>query len=65
MTTTALGADWARKMTASKVAAVLGLSKWASPYSMWLRMKGLDPDDENRNAADKARDHYLEDDVTR
>ena len=25
MTTTAFGADWARKMTASKVAAVLGL----------------------------------------
>ncbi len=65
MTSTAFGADWSRKMTASKVAAVLGLSKWASPYSMWLRMKGLDPGDENRNAADKARGHYLEDGVTR
>ena len=58
-------AEWSRRMTASKVAGVLGLSKWASPYSTWLRMKGLLPSDDGRNAADKARGHYLEDGVTR
>lgn len=58
-------AEWSRRMTASKVAGVLGLSKWASPYSTWLRMKGLIPSDDGRNAADKARGHYLEDGVVR
>ena len=56
---------WARRMTASKVAAVLGLSKWESPYSMWARMKGWTPADSGRNAEDKARGHYLEDGVCR
>lgn len=57
--------EWAQRMTASKVAAVLGVSKWESPYSMWLRMKGLVPADDGRNANDKARGHYLEDGVVR
>ena len=60
-----LGDEWLRRVTASKVAAILGLSPWASPYSTWLRMKGLDPGDEGRGADDKARGHYLEDGVTR
>lgn len=58
-------AEWSRRMTASKVAGVLGLSKWASPYSTWLRMKGLLPSDDGRNADAKARGHYLEDGVVR
>ena len=58
-------AEWSRRMTASKVAGVLGLSKWASPYSTWLRMKGLLPSDDGRNMSDKARGHYLEDGVVR
>lgn len=57
--------EWTARMTASKVAAVLGLSKWDSPLSMWLRMKGLITADETRNAADKSRGHYLEDGVCR
>ena len=31
-----LGDEWLRRVTASKVAAILGLSPWASPYSTWL-----------------------------
>ena len=50
-------AEWSRRMTASKVAGVLGLSKWASPYSTWLRMKGLLPSDDGRNADAKAREY--------
>lgn len=52
--------EWASKVTASKVAAILGLSPWESPYSMWLTMRGdIGPDDSN-NAEAKKRGHYLE-----
>lgn len=52
--------EWAAKVTASKVAAILGLSPWESPYSMWLKMRGdIGPDDGN-NADAKKRGHYLE-----
>lgn len=33
--------EWMRLVTASKVAAIIGVSPWDSPYSMWMRMKGL------------------------
>lgn len=36
-------AEWARLVTASKVAGILGLSPWDSPYSTWCVMKGLIP----------------------
>ena len=50
--------EWMRLMTASKVAAVLGLSPWESRYSLWHRMAGLiDPQPEND---EKIRGHYLE-----
>lgn len=52
--------EWAAKMTASKVAAVLGLSPWESPYSMWLKMRGDIPADDGSNAEAKSRGHYLE-----
>lgn len=35
--------EWARLVTASKVAGILGLSPWDSPYSTWCVMKGLIP----------------------
>lgn len=57
--------EWASKVTASKVAAILGLSPWESPYSMWLKMKGLIPSDDGNNAAAKSRGHYLEDGICR
>lgn len=41
--------EWLRVMTASKVAAVLGLSPWESPRTMWHKMRGeLPPDEESR-----------------
>lgn len=66
MSAPAPGSDaWFRLVTASKVAAILGLSKWDSPYSMWLKMHGDIPDDDGSNADAKARGHYLEDGVCR
>jgi putative phage-type endonuclease len=32
--------EWLRELTASKVAAVLGLSPWESRFSLWYRMSG-------------------------
>lgn len=37
--------EWTRRITASKVAAVLGLSPWQSPYSLWRLMRGEIPAD--------------------
>lgn len=33
--------EWHRIITPSKVAAILGVSRWESPYRLWHRMKGL------------------------
>lgn len=33
--------EWARIITPSKVAAILGVSRWESAYRLWHRMKGL------------------------
>ena len=52
--------EWARKVSASKVAAILGLSPWDSPRSMWHKMHGDLPSDDGSNADAKARGHYLE-----
>jgi putative phage-type endonuclease len=50
--------EWVAEMTASKVAAVLGLSPWESPFSLWYRMAGqLGPDPETPQ---QTRGHYLE-----
>jgi len=40
------GSDaWLRAITPSKVASILGVSRWESPYRLWHRMKGLiDPE---------------------
>ena len=56
-------AEWLQVMTASKVAAVLGLSPWESRFSLWHRMAGnLDAKPET---AQTMRGHYLEDGVAR
>lgn len=47
-----------RLMTASKAAAVLGVSPWQSPYSLWAEMVGL-VEPEPMNTA-QSRGHYLE-----
>ena len=57
--------EWARLVTASKVAAILGLSPWDSQRTVWHRMRGDVPWDDNGNAEAKSRGHYLEDGVIR
>ena len=52
--------EWAAKVTASKVAAILGLSPWDSPLTAWLKMHGDLPSDNGSNAEAKRRGHYLE-----
>ncbi len=49
--------EWLRSMSASKIAAAMGLSPYDSPFSLWHKMAGLvheEPSDEMR------RGHYLE-----
>lgn len=50
--------EWLRCMTASKVAAVLGLSPWESRFSLWHRMAGLI--DAEAETDLHRRGHYLE-----
>lgn len=35
--------EWLRLITPSKVPAILGISRWESPYRLWHRMKGTCP----------------------
>lgn len=49
---------WSRIITASKVAAILGVSPWQSPRSLWHEMRG-DVERPPSNAA-QSRGHYLE-----
>jgi putative phage-type endonuclease len=55
--------EWQRELTASKIAAVLGLSPWESRYSVWWRMRGALPAEPETKA--QTRGHYLEDAVAR
>lgn len=50
--------EWLRVVTASKVAAILGLSPWESPRSLWHKMHGDLPDEETTSA--QSRGHFLE-----
>lgn len=47
-----------RLVTASKVAAILGVSKWESPYSMWMKMAGRVAQEPTSTV--QARGNYLE-----
>jgi len=50
--------DWYALMSASKVAAVLGVSPWESPRSLWHKMRGdILPEAQTKV---QARGHYLE-----
>lgn len=53
--------EWQRTMTASKVAAALGVSPWQSPFALWHEMKGLVEREPSNDA--QRRGHYLEDGV--
>jgi len=52
--------EWVRLVTASKVAAILGLSPWDSPRTTWHKMRGDLPSEDGNNADAKSRGHYLE-----
>lgn len=49
---------WLRLMTASKVAAILGVSQWDSPRSMWHKMRNELPPEPQTTV--QSRGHYLE-----
>jgi len=51
---------WLKTVSASKVAAILGVSKWDTPYSMWRKMRSEIPSDDGKNADDKTRGDYCE-----
>jgi len=51
-------AEWMRHLSASKIAAVVGLSPYESRYSLWHRMAGRLPDVDTKPHL--ARGHYLE-----
>ncbi|TFV91377.1 lambda-exonuclease family protein [Blastococcus sp. CT_GayMR16] len=51
-------AEWMRRMSASKIAAVLGLSPYESRFSLWHRMAGLIPGEPESD--EMRRGHYLE-----
>lgn len=50
--------EWTRHITASKVPAILGLSPFDSPFSMWHKMKGSVPPEGDSDV--KRRGVYLE-----
>jgi putative phage-type endonuclease len=50
--------EWLTKMSASKIAALCGLSTYESPFSLWLRMRGDIPPEPDDDV--KRRGHYLE-----
>lgn len=52
-------AEWARIVTASKVAGILGVSPYDSPLSTWHKMRG-DVTDPPRESAAMSRGNYLE-----
>jgi hypothetical protein len=53
--------EWSRLLTASKVSAVLGLSPWESPRSLWMKMHGDLPAEEQTRA--QSRGLFLEEGV--
>jgi len=56
-------AEWLRVMTASKLSAVLGISPWTSPYTLWQLMAGNEEPEPQTD--DQARGHYLEPAIAR
>lgn len=54
--------EWTRLVSASKVAAILGVSPWESPYSLWMTMTGRAPR-EVRDSDAMQRGNFLENGV--
>lgn len=51
--------EWRRIVSASKVPAILGISPWESPLSMWHRMRGDVPADRSQSSS-QSRGQFLE-----
>lgn len=49
--------EWLAAVTPSKVAAILGVSRWESPFSLWHRMKGTLPPEEPKDIFDIGHDY--------
>lgn len=45
--------EWVRRVSPSKVAGMLGLSPWDSPYAMWRKMRGDIPWDSETEAMER------------
>lgn len=51
---------------ASEIGAVLGISKWQTPYQLWRRKKGIDTEEDDEAKRSKyLRGHLLEDGVAK
>lgn len=50
--------EWLQVMTASKLSAVLGISPWTSPFTLWQLMAGNEEPEAQTDVM--ARGHYLE-----
>lgn len=49
--------EHSRIITPSKVAAIIGESRWESPFRLWMRMKGLVPPEPPKDAFDIGHDY--------
>lgn len=49
--------EWYQIITPSKVAAILGVSRFESPYRLWHRMKGLTPPEAPKEIFDIGHDY--------
>ncbi|MCV7359168.1 YqaJ viral recombinase family protein [Mycolicibacterium fluoranthenivorans] len=49
--------EWLQCITPSKVAAILGVSRWESPYSLWHRMNGSLPPSEPKDIYQVGHDY--------
>lgn len=52
--------EWATRMSASKIAAVVDRSPYESRFSLWHKMRGNLAWDDGENVDEKRRGHYLE-----
>lgn len=48
--------EWMKIVTPSKVSAILGVSRYESPYRLWHRMKGITPGEPERDIFDMGHD---------
>lgn len=55
--------EWLKIITSSKIAAILGVSPYQSPFGLWHQMKGNVPAEEQTDVM--ARGHYLESGIMR